>query len=1670
MFQILVPLANVEGGDAAGSGGGGRSEGNGEDGGEGGGGPVKRRRGSSIQNGIELRYGSCFDMNLCRITVVHTRFWKSIHNLLKLVEFRSPRQKIPFVHGMVLLFSLNAAERRKGQTELLMAVVPEILLLNSAEAYARFPIEANECNLNSLCEEWKCSTVQCLVLDRCTVRVAHEIVNLAEGNLGVLRQMNDTTGRARFCLREDLGKTVVATLSTGKRVICTFVVSWPNRDYSPAKKLFERTSDRIEPAGGNCDMPVGAGHKETLSRASPLDRPQRSVDDARMSRLPGPQINMAPAHSDMARGPQSSSQLELVRRSRSSSGGSPADGHNASLSGYQHQHNCCGLCARSTTEGNHYVCSECGANRCVYCYGQKKAAILTGFVCEHCREQRDGQSQVVVVRPPKTYLLCFTCKVENDTKECGHCGCRSCMACAGLFHDELGPPTPAAKRPRLNSAGWRCPTCAGSTAFEHTRVAACKSLLHPVLGNEPDLARAASIKMERLERYAHKCAQLGDLLHDLHLNGFRAVVDRFLGPFMEIVTAQLSHGILPAMDPFHLFYYSMDQHHQSTDSTLFVLARLCQEHGRHYGKMSKTLRPPSTMRRPLPQTRPAVLRIGLYASDLLGNSPTCDLMFATLEAWAPGQTRNSCLEFFIFADGVDATHPPAKQISEMYKGQHLVLFQSNTTPATKLKRFREAELDVLISLTGWTHNHIADVVAAVASDGVLVLSWLGFASLMYYPDAYHLTVAGRALSEEQKGVAGVERERVANLPCYQPCQGYPYRKQDFGREYFNLPAGRFILFYPSYTTRVVRDALFRWLRITERIDGAVLLLIDKPRGMHKRIVLWTSEYIQEISSKFDRNRVIFRPSQKKTYFHAMIRAVGQHGCLVDSVDPIGPHTGVGDGLCNDALFITFRNKNMWHRSVAIEVLTAAGLANWCIANNSEEFVEMVVRLANNKPLMIALQTFIARTRVAKLNYFDLLRPAKAMELIIEEAYAKWRESDGNRRALVDFDVSGQFPAVETFEGSPEAAGLGTCMMVAAPTNPDAETRRMLIDEMLSSRVSLAHIMSKSALDVMEFHQAMGLELNKIVGFGSFAVVVSATARRDLPSGVRAGTKVALKLSKWGCKIPDLRRDSLARQAFVTVKVMTRLKGASSHNSSGVIAKPIYMTDSVQDGKCFWGFSAPTSVDGLVLSYLTCELIETSFHSVVQRFGAQWRESAELPEEFQYLVLRPLFQNTMLLKGLGVCVMDMKGSNMGQREDGTLVNLDLGNAVVFPRDVGRLDSGRIRMKETVPVTYCRVASVCHSSRPGARTTPVVSLRGRKVKPSSVFRVSVKETKEYLDRLCEAGEGLPMTSSGTLTYADQEAAAVRNRLGRDAVLTPEMGYDEDIHGNGRIVAKGLSFSPGSSNTEWEALICQAAKDGPGGISRLLERKVVAGQSVKQRVLLDRLADLLAGILKPKSVGARMSAEKAVTHKANTLTFHSPQNCLALENGTGIMIEGGRVAELSGPLKNHPKLQEAHDPSIPKLIPPVRLRRQGDWGVGAQSERRIQKGHIAAIYAGRFVPQDHAHELFPSLFTASSMPTSHVNTRFICDAAQTRERPFQWFLNNNVAGPFMNGYQSNDPAINCSLDRHSAWRDDDGNVWMIMYALRDIEAGEYLMWNYNPLAGLGGASNGDAYSFDD
>ena len=169
----------------------------------------------------------CVDLSNYRITVTHTVYRQAIEQLQKLVEFQSGNTTEVFFEGMQLLFSGNAKERRKGNTYLVCAEVAEVCRLSCAKACARFPREAAACNLKQMCSEWGCGTVICYVLKPDTIRIATELVNLAAGNLGILKQIIGTTGAPRFCHVSDLGKCVQVQLRTGVTALCSFCKVWP---------------------------------------------------------------------------------------------------------------------------------------------------------------------------------------------------------------------------------------------------------------------------------------------------------------------------------------------------------------------------------------------------------------------------------------------------------------------------------------------------------------------------------------------------------------------------------------------------------------------------------------------------------------------------------------------------------------------------------------------------------------------------------------------------------------------------------------------------------------------------------------------------------------------------------------------------------------------------------------------------------------------------------------------------------------------------------------------------------------------------------------------------------------------------------------------------------------------------------------------------------------------------------------------------------------------------------------------------------------------------------------------------------------------------------------------------------------------------------------------------
>ena len=119
---------------------------------------------------------------------------------------------------MSLLFALGASHRRKGHNALIFARVLRIETLDVEKAREKYPFAAEQSDLTGLAAKWGETAVRCIVLDKHSIRLAREIVNLSKGCLGMVRQFALKTGVPHFCHKEDLGKIVGVALPGGKKV------------------------------------------------------------------------------------------------------------------------------------------------------------------------------------------------------------------------------------------------------------------------------------------------------------------------------------------------------------------------------------------------------------------------------------------------------------------------------------------------------------------------------------------------------------------------------------------------------------------------------------------------------------------------------------------------------------------------------------------------------------------------------------------------------------------------------------------------------------------------------------------------------------------------------------------------------------------------------------------------------------------------------------------------------------------------------------------------------------------------------------------------------------------------------------------------------------------------------------------------------------------------------------------------------------------------------------------------------------------------------------------------------------------------------------------------------------------------------------------------------------
>jgi len=1027
----------------------------------------------------------------------------------------------------------------------------------------------------------------------------------------------------------------------------------------------------------------------------------------------------------------------------------------------------------------------------------------------------------------------------------------------------------------------------------------------------------------------------------------------------------------------------------------------------------------------------------------------------------------------LFAEGpVDSNHPPAADIAQLFEGR-LTLLDKDMSAALQVAKFREAKLHALITVAGWTYGHLAEVLAALGSGPhpIPVINWLGWSGgLMYMPEAVHYTIAGQlALSTRQRLERGDKRERIAQLSCYQPYQGHPSHRctdRALTRKDFNLPSCEesFIYCFDGTTNRIDKEVLFCWLRIVFRVHGSVLLLLHKPIYMRARIMRWTQEFKETVEPHFDPTKVIFRPVQKKAYFWALLRLVGECGACIDSVEPIGPHTGVSDSLCNHTPFLTWQSENGMQSRIALEVLAAAGVLEECAAKDRASFVEHAVRFGQNRQLQIALRSFLQRCDTEGINLFDQPKVPGAVLRIVDMVYESFEAAGRNWKQLVDIDVCASQNPVQLFKDSPEASAIAA---VSEKARSQAETRQQLLDQMLKLREPLDGDMANSALQVMKEHQEHGLILHSIVGDGGNSIVISATAERNINSDVPAGKELALKLMKYGWPYCHVKNSSLGREGISSVLLESRLR---NHEFSDIIASPVYVW-STKTRRCFWGCTKPKPGDAKenVLVFLCTELLTQNFRNVLRPIGAEWRSTAVISERMQEECLRPFFQTVFALhKVAEAAMMDVKPANFALRPNGHLVALDLGAMIVFERTNARhAHPTPAPLGRNITKAYVNNALESEAAAgKSVRANPVKGrvLNGSKSPNSELLFFSNQTTMDFCRDHFEKGKGFGRISQGTRGYADQ---AARRKRG-DSIITAREGSLEDMFGCGRSLLKDLVGT--SLHKEFEASALKAAEDGPEGIKRLLLRAVDPGLVVTQTIHLDDLCSLLAGVLN-SNLDARVDALQAMSHRACTSRVYPPHDYKALFGGPEGPSEGGPpgIEMPGGPAESLPENIRHNPHLVGKTLPPLLLQQQKNFGVGVKLLRATKKGEPVCVYGGQYRACHAPGSAYPSRYCVTTRAADGIkDDAFFCDAGPSKRCSFQWIKDTHNAGPLMNGFDDLREEVNCTLNRNTAWKYGD-DVWFVVYANRDIAEGEFIMWKYNPYAGSGLLAHGKPYSFE-
>jgi len=296
---------------------------------------------------------------------------------------------------------------------------------------------------------------------------------------------------------------------------------------------------------------------------------------------------------------------------------------------------------------------------------------------------------------------------------------------------------------------------------------------------------------------------------------------------------------------------------------------------------------------------------------------------------------------------------------------------SSATSLEAAQRIREARIDVLIDLKGYTLGGRPEVLALRSAP--VQLTWLGYPATTGAGLADY-AVVDRIVAPDPEAFG----EKLIWMPdCYQVNdQSQEIAEVAANRSAFDLPPESTVYACFNQAYKIERVFFDVWMRVLKRVPESVLWLY--------RSNVWSEATLRHEAELRGVNpdRLIFSDAVSKSLHLARLRCAD----LALDTGLINAHTGASDALWAGVPLLTCPGTGFPAR-VAASVLSAAGLAD-LICPTMEDYEELAVELGMRRGRLGAMKEKLWQDR-KRLPLFDTERFVRNLENAIELAWRRF---------------------------------------------------------------------------------------------------------------------------------------------------------------------------------------------------------------------------------------------------------------------------------------------------------------------------------------------------------------------------------------------------------------------------------------------------------------------------------------------------------------------------------------------------------------------------------------------------------------------------------------------------------------------------------------------------------